>query len=105
MSKICVILFLLAVGSSSYSQTVIRGKLPSNLKDTIYIGITNEVKLQKNGSDIISAESENAKVSIKGDIIILHPRSTGTIVVTLHYKDTTIHRKFISTYLPDPKRK
>ena len=71
--------------------------------DTLYIGVSNKVRLDKKPGKILEAKADYTRVQIKEDELILMPgNNPGEITFTLTYKDTIIKRKFHLTYLPKP---
>jgi hypothetical protein len=104
ISKLCIFAIVLTSSISSFGQISKKLSAPTNLKDTVYIGIDNQVKLEANRSNPISAKSVGAEISINGNQLIVRPSIQGELYITITYKDTTITRKFISTYLPDPSK-
>ena len=89
---------------ATFGQVVRKTDAPSNLKDTVYIGITNKVKLDGKTVNPISVQSSDARVLITGNELTIQPVKPGDLTVKIIYDDTTISRKFISTYLPKPTK-
>lgn len=104
MKRYSFVAIVLMSSISLTGQTIIKAEPPKNLKDTVYIGIVNKVKLEDNVTSPISAQSGNASVLISGNELVIRPTAPGELIVSINYKDTVVRRKFFSLYLPKPVR-
>lgn len=102
MTRIITLTFFSLGSILSFGQKIVRTPPPTELKDTVYIGILNAVKLEGSFVNPLSAESVNGPVQINRNELILRPVRQGKLDVLIKYKDTIIKRTFVSTYLPKP---
>jgi hypothetical protein len=94
--------FLLLLSFSSFSQLSSTTKLVCS-KDTVYIGLTNKIKLEESIVNLESVKADFARVSVEDNYLIVMPANhPGELYVTFTYKDSIVRRKFISAYLPKP---
>lgn len=104
MTRLVILgVFVFSANLSSGQVVFKRGPLP-DVKDTVYIGVSNALKLEKPFAEPTYAKSSNGSVRVEGNKIIIHPVHVGKTEIILHCKDTVLTRSFITTYLPKPAK-
>lgn len=103
MGKLIIITFFIFFSIPSIGQKkVIKGKMLPPVKDTVFIGVSNILKLQEPFINPVHVESSDGSIRFNSTEVFITPRSPGKIDVIIKYKDTIVKRSFVSTYLPKP---
>jgi hypothetical protein len=105
MKKAILCVFISTTSSLGFGQKVITAPpLPVVTNDTVFLGVTNVVKLHSDSFKIIKASLVGRQVEVKDNKLIIRPAVIGKIVVDITYEDRTEQKTFYSKILPDPRK-